>query len=145
MPQQTLAYPNDDDNPDFNLADETSIDANGKAYFSIRGVAHITGINENILRDAFSPENISRSKLAEALMHYGFDAANISAFGQTRVPDIAVSIITYHYAFDAGDECTEMARNSFRSFVMIGTRAYDQSNAKDEGIRNEIVKYLPKK
>ena len=66
--------------------------------FSIRAVGRITGVSDYLLRRSFSPEQKTPSKLAQTLMQYGFDAAQISTFSQSGVPDTAVAIITGYYA-----------------------------------------------
>ena len=108
----------------FQLATEVKVNADGQSVFSIRAVGRITGVYENTLRYAFSTAQKTPSKLAETLMQYGFDTAQISNFGQTGVPDTAVAIITAYYASMAGERCTEIARTMNLFFSAIGVRAF---------------------
>ena len=130
----------------FDLATESNIAFDGKATLSIKGTARVVGVAHTTLLRHFDPCSFLTSKLAKTLVEKGFDPCS---FSQKGVPDIAVSLITEYYAFDAGVRCTEVARQAMRLFASVGVRTYLQNingwKAPSYSIKDEIQKYLPAK
>lgn len=123
------------------IASEVKVDADGKATFSLRASARLAGIDHSTLSKAFSCGEKNVSKLAQYLAQSGFDLVTISNFGKTGIPDIAVSEIIGYYAYDAGERCTEQAKQAARAFRAIGIRAYAHKIAKYNQQDQEKLNY----
>ena len=101
----------------FDLATESNIAFDGKATLSVRGTARVVGVSHTALLKHFDPSNFLTSKLAKTLVEKRFEPGN---FSQKGIPDIAVSLITEYYAFDADARCTETTRQAARVFMSVG-------------------------
>lgn len=123
---------------EFQIASEVRCDKDGKSYFSVSAVARLCGISHQALFKAFDACNIPTSKIAQMLIQHGFEAATISAFGQTGIPDIAAAVIIQYYAMFAGERCTDTAKQVTSAFLAIGIRAYGQQLS---GFKNEPLDY----
>jgi hypothetical protein len=124
------------------IRSEFRIDADGKAFVSIRGAARIVGINDKTLSDSFKTaagisavENtetltnkgvalagINPSKLAQMLLDSGFAPSD---FAETGIPDVALVIVLKYYAFKA-KRTTEQAERFYDAMSAIGVRTWIQ-------------------
>lgn len=124
---------------EFQIVSEVRCDKDGKVFFSVSAVARLCGISHQALFKAFDVCNIPTSKIAQMLTQHGFDAATISAFGKTGIPDIAAAIIIQYYAMFAGERCTDTAKQVTSAFIAIGIRSYGQQLV---GFKNEPIDYV---
>lgn len=113
------------------IKSEISVNAEGKATFSIRATARICDVSMQTLSKQFidatsSADNCKLSKLTETLLNNGFISDNLKNFAITGIPDLAVAIIIEYYAFEAKQYCTEQAKLVYRVFANIGIRSWAQ-------------------
>lgn len=105
------------------IRNEFRIDANGKAFVSIRGAARIADINDKTLGDSLkTAAGINPSKLAQSLIDNGFEPAGFSVSG---IPDVALSLILKYYAFKA-NRTTEQAERFYDAMSAVGIRTWIQ-------------------
>ena len=112
-----------------NIQKELRIDAvTGVGYCSIRGAATIAGVDQESVRKALKTgADLEPSKLAESLVEKGFKGADLTAFVQTGIPDLALAGILEYYAMYAGRYCNPTARAAYSSFAAIGIRTVIQN------------------
>jgi len=101
---------------------ELRIDSDGKSYCGLRGAARLCGISVQTLSEHFTDRE-TPSKLAQVLLDKQFE---VSGFGSSGIPDIALALIIEYYAFDSKVK-SETALNSYRAFASIGIRAWIKS------------------
>ena len=124
------------------IRNEFRIDADGKAFVSIRGAARIADINDKTLGDSLKTAagikpledpktfankgleaaGVKPSKLAQMLLESGFAPGD---FAETGIPDIALSIILKYYAYKA-KRTTEQAERFYDAMSAIGIRTWIQ-------------------
>lgn len=124
------------------IRNEFRIDAEGKAFVSIRGAARIADINDKTLGDSLKTAaginpvessetfatkgvegaGIKPSKLAQMLLESGFAPGD---FAETGIPDVALSIVLKYYAFKA-KRTTEQAERFYDAMSAIGIRTWIQ-------------------
>lgn len=109
---------------EFQIASDVKVDTAGKATFSIRAVARLAGVADSSLVRAFQGAAQDPSKLAKFLSGHGVEGAAQTEYAQTGVPDTVVALIVGYYAMQAGQYCTEQAKQVFFAFAAIGIRAY---------------------
>ncbi|MGD1872960.1 MAG: hypothetical protein ACFB02_07890 [Mastigocoleus sp.] len=108
------------------IEQEIEIDAQGRGKASIRATARLAGVTDMALRKAFNGANLEPSELAKKLIEQGFSAANQSQWSKHGIPDLAISIILEHYAFDARRYCTQQAKLTYKAFAAVGIRSWMQ-------------------
>ncbi|NEZ64628.1 hypothetical protein D0962_17845 [Leptolyngbyaceae cyanobacterium CCMR0082] len=107
-----------------NIADEITIrESDGVAIVSIRAAGRLAGRGENALRKHFEGAHLKQGKLTEMLANKGFDAAHLSCFSESGVPDQALGVILKYYAYKAGRWCTARAEHACDQFQEMGIRA----------------------
>ncbi|MEL6408698.1 MAG: hypothetical protein AAFR81_30305 [Chloroflexota bacterium] len=74
------------------IRSEIQIMSNGRGVGSIRAVARLCDVDESGLRRHFKGADLTPSKLAESLISHGFKPADLEAFSQSGVPDIAIAL-----------------------------------------------------
>ncbi|MGF1938803.1 MAG: hypothetical protein RM347_031335 [Nostoc sp. ChiQUE02] len=108
------------------IKQEIEVDTNGQAKASLRATARLAGVSDKAIGKALESANLEPSKLAQMLMQQSFDAANLTDWRTSGIPDTAIAIILEYYAYEAGRYCTKQARLVCRSFNTIGIRAWIQ-------------------
>jgi hypothetical protein len=109
------------------ILSEIEIDAQGKGKGSIRATARLAGVDDESVRKALVyTADQKPTKLAQMLMGYGFSPADLNDWRQSKIPDLAISVIFTYYAYDAGRYCTEQARLVCQAFMTIGIRSWMQ-------------------
>lgn len=102
------------------IKDEIKVDQEGKGAASIAGTSRLVDIAHQTLSDGFRN---STSKLAQNLIHHGFEPRS---FSESGVPDIAVALTVAYYANKAGKRCTEQARMVNEVLLAVGVRTWMQ-------------------
>ena len=103
---------------EFQIASEIRTDDEGRGFFSIRATARLFGIDDGALgRNLNSAAAVSPSKLALYLIGQGFDAAAISNWSSTGIPDLAVASIGEYYIFEKPASCNEQTKQVYRTFL----------------------------
>ena len=105
---------------------EIRIDATGKAFMSIRGLARLLELNHSALIRHFQSGDLESSKLAETLAISGFKGGDLELFSTEGIPDLAISIIIDYYAFEAKSKYSKRAREIYRAFAQAGIRTWIQ-------------------
>lgn len=106
------------------IKNELKVDQNGVGYCSIRGAARLAWVSDPTLSRHFSRGAVfSGSKLAKTLTDKGF---RVLSFANNGIPDMALAVILFYYAFEAGSHCTEQAQSAYHSFASTGIRAVIQ-------------------
>ncbi|MCC5619605.1 hypothetical protein LC605_32080 [Nostoc sp. CHAB 5836] len=108
------------------ISQEIEVDSNGHGKASIKATARLAGVSDMAIIKALESANLEPSKLAQMLMHQGFNAANLTEWRTLGIPDIAIAIILDYYAHEAGRYCTKQARLVCKAFNTIGVRAWIQ-------------------
>ncbi|WP_375502603.1 DUF3854 domain-containing protein [uncultured Nostoc sp.] len=98
------------------IKQEIEVDANGQAKASLWATARLAGVSDKAIGKALESANLEPSKLAQMLMQQTFDAANLTDWRTSGIPDTAIAIILEYYAYEAGRYCTKQARLVCRSF-----------------------------
>lgn len=100
------------------IRNEVSVDTDGKASITKKGLAELLGISRSVL----GVDRMAK-KLTETLTAKGFlgDDRSLS----NGIPDVAVQCIIEYYAFDAQDK-SEVALTLFRAFAAVGIRSWFQ-------------------
>lgn len=125
-----------------NIKAEFSVNEKGEVSTSIRGCARLINIDESGLRKNFvSGCGENPSKMAQTLIDKGF---NLRTFSEDGIPDTAFVFICEYYAFEAGQRCTEEAKNLYRAFAAIGFRTWVQKElgwqpSQDSSVESEAI------
>jgi hypothetical protein len=102
------------------IKQEISIDLTGKCTTSIRATATIFGLSDSTLVESFKTALGSLpTKLAQNLVEQGFEPAR---FSESGVPDLALPVIAFYYAVEAGRRCTKEAKAVLQLFATVGAR-----------------------
>ncbi|MEG4406404.1 hypothetical protein [Microcoleus sp. MON2_D5] len=127
------------------ISKELTVEADGKAYVSRRGIARLCGVDEKAIRLVLERSSyqvgaeLNPLEWVESITKQGFKGAELdlpnslkplvgqSFEGGALIPDTAATCIIEYYAFDAGRYCTEQARLVYRTFAAIGFRIWVQS------------------
>lgn len=127
------------------ISQEFTVEADGKAYVSRRGIARLCGVDEKAIRLVLERSSyqvgaeLNSLEWVESITNQGFKGAELdlpnslkplvgqSFEGGALIPDTVVTCIIEYYALDAGRYCTEQARLVYRTFASIGFRIWVQS------------------
>ncbi len=101
------------------IKQEIAIDLAGKCTASIRATATMFGVKSQTLDIHFKVQGSLPSLLTQNLISQGFDPASFSKNG---VPDVALPVIAFYYAVEAGRRCTKEAKAVLQLFATIGAR-----------------------
>ena len=101
---------------------EIRIDATGKAFMSIIGLARLLNIKDSALHYHFKASQFSRSKMAISLIEQGFNPLSFSE----GIPEIAISIIILHYAIHGNKNVKQRATDILLAYSAIGIRTWIQ-------------------
>ncbi len=115
------------------IRNEFRIDAEGKAFVSIRGAARIADIDHKALIKAFKKTgDFYTSKLAQMLTASEFEPGD---FSETGIPDIALSVVLKYYAYKA-NHTTEQAERFYDAMSAIGIRTWIQQQLNWNPVRS---------
>ncbi|MEH2062175.1 MAG: hypothetical protein V7K50_07830 [Nostoc sp.] len=89
------------------IKQKIEVDANGQAKASLRATARLAGVSDKAIGKVLESANLEPSKLAQMLMQQSFDAANLTDWRTSGIPDTAIAIILEYYAYEAGRYCTK--------------------------------------
>jgi hypothetical protein len=121
------------------IKSEISIALDGKCSLSIRATALMLGIDDSALVRSFQTVlTLSPSKLVQNLTEKGFEPADFSDFG---IPDLALPVVAFYYATQAGKRCTEQAKAVLQVLAGIGARTWLQQSK--SFVVSENLKALP--
>jgi hypothetical protein len=107
------------------IKSEISIAFDGKCSLSLRATASLLGVTQPTLTVGLRVIGSSSSKLAQNLTEKGFDP---DSFSESGVPDLALPVIAFYYAVQAGKRCTAQAKAVLEVFAAIGARTWLQQS-----------------
>jgi hypothetical protein len=96
---------------------EVKVAGSGVGYISKKGLGRLAGVSP---RSWGRGGSIFTDKVDQSITAKGFEGGSI--ISENGVTDIIATIVLEHYAFDAGQRCTEAARNIFRLLANTGLR-----------------------
>jgi hypothetical protein len=89
----------------------------GRLITSIRGTARLADVSDMALRKHFASANLNPTKLAQMLIEYEINPANLA---ETGLCSKTVSIVLHYYGYDAGRYRKEQAKQLCLAFTAIG-------------------------